>query len=497
MLWYLIQDDMQQVEHQWNTQNIPALVKHGIIKEGLRFEFEKTEDIGQLWDFVSGLLPYYDFDPEWLKQKFGTEVTTAKNQQTQAQTQQNGLSFFPQASESEALQNNCCGEAHTQTIRLAAINQDSLITRYYDAQGKKQFDAELFSYTAQELSKAFLEGWNSEQKTLSIGFEYGTDDPATLTAYEMNLFRFAGVKTLAESQALNEAFRKSTSFSDFQQRASLITKVHNTEWLRTEYQTAMAVGETSATYNRLIQQQQLFPYWEYKTVEDSKVRVEHQLLHGLILPVNDPIWKKIYPPNGWNCRCFIIPRTSNELGDQNIQDNIQAAEAFTKSDEFKKATKSGWGVNRAEAKQVFTTNQQYITNNLEADKMLSKLGPADYAIKEVQNKPTLDTSKKQRIGAFILENKLVDYLNRKLKIAAGINHQEGLVPHIPDVLTTPDEVWFQASEKGNPFNQYLYLKRYKDQVLAIEAELKKTGLFINSISKLIDEEKKRWGLLIK
>ncbi len=49
----------------------------------------------------------------------------------------------------------------------------------------------------------------------------------------------------------------------------------------------------------------LRPFWQYLTVNDGNVRPEHQKLHGKIYRFDDPIWSWLYPPNGYNCRCYI------------------------------------------------------------------------------------------------------------------------------------------------------------------------------------------------
>src|SRR5690606_12275043 len=99
--------------------------------------------------------------------------------------------------------------------------KEDLIKNAWDAKGKLDFDPVLFEYTATALTKAFIEGWNARPtKLMDLGFIYGVDDPATMTAYEMNLFRFAGAKTLYEAQQLNELFRKVKSFREFYYNAS-------------------------------------------------------------------------------------------------------------------------------------------------------------------------------------------------------------------------------------------------------------------------------------
>lgn len=54
------------------------------------------------------------------------------------------------------------------------------------------------------------------------------------------------------------------------------------------------------------------PYLLYRTMRDSRVRVEHQSLEGLMLPADDPAWRSLYPPNGYGCRCRVDSLTVNQ-----------------------------------------------------------------------------------------------------------------------------------------------------------------------------------------
>lgn len=74
MLWQLVQSDMSLCEDHWNNIVLPALVKMGVLKPGLHFEFEQAEDLDQLFKFTTGLLPFKDVDNDWLKNTFGVEV---------------------------------------------------------------------------------------------------------------------------------------------------------------------------------------------------------------------------------------------------------------------------------------------------------------------------------------------------------------------------------------------------------------------------------------
>lgn len=54
---------------------------------------------------------------------------------------------------------------------------------------------------------------------------------------------------------------------------------------------------------------QAFPYVEYFTRDDSRVRPTHALMHGLIAFRTWEGLSVIRPKNGYNCRCFLIYRS--------------------------------------------------------------------------------------------------------------------------------------------------------------------------------------------
>lgn len=94
MLWELVQSDMRLVEAHFNLTVLPALVKQGVIAKDLTFSFEPQEDLDQLWTITKEALPYYNVDPEWVKNKFGIEVTGIKEAQTQTKLNLGLNDFF-------------------------------------------------------------------------------------------------------------------------------------------------------------------------------------------------------------------------------------------------------------------------------------------------------------------------------------------------------------------------------------------------------------------
>lgn len=47
--------------------------------------------------------------------------------------------------------------------------------------------------------------------------------------------------------------------------------------------------------------------YTYITVGDDRVRENHAELDGVTLPKDDKFWNNFFPPNGYNCRCQVVP----------------------------------------------------------------------------------------------------------------------------------------------------------------------------------------------
>lgn len=94
ILWNLVQSDMALCEDYWNKLVLPALARIGLLKPGLRLEFEAAEDLDQLFKFTTGLMPFKEVDNDWLKEKFGVEITGDKIQPPNPFGNQNAANDF-------------------------------------------------------------------------------------------------------------------------------------------------------------------------------------------------------------------------------------------------------------------------------------------------------------------------------------------------------------------------------------------------------------------
>ncbi len=403
--------------------------------------------------------------------------------------------------------------------KLDEFNEDELLRRIWNKQST-DFDHFLYRYTANQLLFAFREGWKQKRVELTdIAFDYGLTDEVVQTMMELNLFHFSASKTIAEIQQLNSIFRKAKSFNEFATEAKKVTNVFNRKWLETEYNTAFLTAESSSTYHRLKSKTDLFPYWEYRTVGDGKVRHSHAMLNGLVLPANDPRWQKILPPNDWNCRCYIVPRTSAECKGMDWNKQRAYADNYLKSPAFKKAKAQGFGVNRAELKQVFTSNQMYLKKfPNQAAKHLNNLTYKDWALQS--------TAKlKQAAGAVITKYsgtaeawkeaaekiagdiRMNDYNNRgvilternfKAHTTGKKAERVKYLNAMRDSLRNPDEIWLN----GSKLDDMVIISYHKDEVMIVLCKIEngtvnhvKTWFPMHMRKEIID--KYRRGLLIK
>ena len=419
-----------------------------------------------------------------------------------------------------ATQTACCGNPHMIQLNFnSEPNYEVIIEQAWNAKGKLEWDKSLFKNTSEVLLKGFKKGFKTDFIALEYNpsFAYNVDDPAMLTAFEQNLFRFSGGKTLAQVQMLNQLFRESTSFADFKNKATQKLQVFNRQWLETEYHTAVHVGQAAATYHRLIKKAHIFPYWKYVTVGDNAVRHEHAKLEGLILPANDPRWAKIFPPNGWNCRCRIAPVMAHNFETSQLKSMQKRADTYLKGSQFAKEAAQGFGVNRATLKEVFIANQQYTRKFPgKASKALNVLKASDYDLASYSNAKKVatkdyetytDTAEKfyKELESLNEQKILRDYNERPINITPKNYrmHTEGkkanrvpLLHALQETLLSPDETWLNGKE----FKELVHLKYYNNETIVVISHIKNGKLELRTWFPLREKkhviDKFRSGLLV-
>lgn len=83
--------------------------------------------------------------------------------------------------------------------------------------------------------------------------------------------------------------------------------------LKQIYETNLTTSYRSGQFKQQWESRDTRPYWMYVCKMLPTSREEHKALNGKVFLATDPFWDTFYPPNGFNCRCDVIPLTDDEV----------------------------------------------------------------------------------------------------------------------------------------------------------------------------------------
>lgn len=162
-------------------------------------------------------------------------------------------------------------------------------------------DDELLERTASTLLDAIKNGFS--------GFDEFAPDNRISQRIRENIFVFSGAKTFHQLNDMRNLLMdengKVRSFSDFYKQVKSTDATYNRNYLNAEYGHALNCATMIDKWQDIVADKKALPYLRYDTMKDERVREEHAVLDGTVLPVDDPFWKTWYPPNGWGCRCDV------------------------------------------------------------------------------------------------------------------------------------------------------------------------------------------------
>lgn len=153
-------------------------------------------------------------------------------------------------------------------------------------------------------------GASFEQKP-DLPLKWGNKDAAAF--HKFKGFASAIIKDAelsgAVKESLSQALAEGRSLRDWRREADRIfdrkglTRL-NPWQAETIYRTETTMAYGAGQYATLVEDADRFPFWEYVTAGDERVRDSHRALNGKIFRTTD---SRYYPPIGFNCRCTAIP----------------------------------------------------------------------------------------------------------------------------------------------------------------------------------------------
>ena len=178
---------------------------------------------------------------------------------------------------------------------------------------------------------------SAHASVLNVSFDGVPMSDAMRSHLQQSDWIFSGLKTFHE---LNEAFPslldsngERKPFETFLKDVQKIDKTYNRNYLRAEYNYAHSAAKAAAEWERIADPDTSGIYdLQYRTVGDGLVRPEHAALDMTTLPVDDPFWRTYYPPNGWNCRCYVVRVRKGRYPESSSEEALQRGAQATAKD---------------------------------------------------------------------------------------------------------------------------------------------------------------------
>ncbi|WP_035345441.1 phage minor head protein [Dickeya sp. DW 0440] len=88
--------------------------------------------------------------------------------------------------------------------------------------------------------------------------------------------------------------------------------------LKTIFETNMQAAYNAGRYEEQMANVAFRPYFQRVAVMDTHTRPKHAALNGYMARADDPVWRFMYPPDGYHCRCRIRALSQSDVDTRNI-----------------------------------------------------------------------------------------------------------------------------------------------------------------------------------
>ncbi len=120
-------------------------------------------------------------------------------------------------------------------------------------------------------------------------------------------FTVSGLAALDQIQGVLDSLHKATAegltFAEWRKAQTPEALALGPARLDNIFRTAIQTHYNIGRYQQQERNKAHRPFLMYDAINDGRTRPHHRALDNLIAAVDDPIWRKIYPPNGFFCRC--------------------------------------------------------------------------------------------------------------------------------------------------------------------------------------------------
>ena len=325
--------------------------------------------------------------------------------------------------------------------------------------------------------------WEHYYNTLSKGIDVGfnpkleMNDPELANSLKYDIAKFSAFKETSFRKQLEAALTangKVAPWSEFKKTADALNVDYNRRWLKTEYDHTVATANMAQQWKGFVADADLYPNLKYVTAGDARVRDEHKILDGTILPIDHLFWKTHCTPLDWGCRCNIEQtndKQSEKIPDFKVKKAFQnnpyySGKVFNESpytlglgkDEFDDAEK--FGKDNFESKNNFDilSKNQDFKNNLKIikDNKLDKIYP-NIEIEKINSVYTYTSNSYEEINKFNRTGNFVE----DIKKGRTKEYYQTLTKTINNTLDEIPDKFQGLTYRGTDLDKATF-KKYKD-----------------------------------
>lgn len=238
------------------------------------------------------------------------------------------------------LYNASCCSHHIELPNLAAEDDmakqlAAMVQQVWKDKGMPEglINKQVTGEFAKRLWQGVTKGYGDKAKEFNAGkIDWDTPDDKMLRALQENVWHFSAAKNYTQLRELSNALigedNKLRTYSQFKKAAFAINDKHINQWLKAEYELAVAGGQMAGKWVDIEANQDTLRYLEFDAVMDGRTTEICKPLNGVLLPVNDPFWDMYYPPNHWGCRSTARQRTGGAVTPHHLVPHAEIPKMF-------------------------------------------------------------------------------------------------------------------------------------------------------------------------
>lgn len=330
-----------------------------------------------------------------------------------------------------------------------------------------------------------------------------------------NLYKFSAAKSYAELLEYKNAIidpqtGRIKSYEDFKKHCDDIGKKYKDNWLNAEYDAVVNGTIQGTNWLEYQQNKDLFPYLQYKIIDDNRTRDSHRRLRDIIEHIDSPFWIQYMPQNAWRCRCW-VKQLSERMAEHFGYVENTAANMKKAGDVVDKYWRRNTGMSELfpeegtmyyQAMPGKGKNQLNAVKNYGLKKAEAMLNQTDLpkAIKgNAEDFDAIWDSMADEDGIIRINSKIgFDYeFGKEFKAKMKSKHSEEM-PNLFEVLNIPDEVW-EGMKEGKRFkNEWFrkYIKYYEGGAYVVLIDSKGNPNSMYKIDASSKVEDMRRGILV-